>query len=104
MENSGSEVRCRCESFGLFGCDGLEVLELDKVEKGKVLKLEDCKNLGTLELPPMMEEITIDPETQAVYTQFESASSPYADVEGNPCKSIVDRVCVSSLEDWFPEV
>ena len=52
----------------------------------------------------MMEEITIDPETQAVYTQFESASSPYADVEGNPCKSIVDRVCVSSLNDWFPEV
>lgn len=79
-------------------------IDMTKVEKGKVLKLEDCKSLGTLELPPMMEEITIDPETQAVYTQFESASSPYADVEGNPCKTIVDRVCVSSLEDWFPEV
>lgn len=79
-------------------------VDMTKVEKGKVLKLEDCKSLGTLELPPMMEEITIDPETQAVYTQFESASSPYADVEGNPCKTIVDRVCVSSLEDWFPEV
>ncbi len=79
-------------------------VDMSKVEKGKVLKLEDCKSLGTLELPPMMEEITIDPETQAVYTQFESASSPYADVEGNPCKSIVDRVCVSTLEDWFPEV
>lgn len=79
-------------------------VDMSKVEKGKVLKLEDCKSLGTLELPPMMEEITIDPETRAVYTQFESASSPYADVEGNPCKSIVDRVCVSSLSDWFPEV
>ena len=79
-------------------------IDMSKVEKGKILKLEDCKSLGTLELPPMMEEITIDPETQAVYTQFESASSPYADVEGNPCKSIVDRVCVSSLSDWFPEV
>ena len=79
-------------------------IDMTKVEKGKVLKLEDCKSLGTLELPPMMEEITIDPETQAVYTQFESASSPYADVEGNPCKTIVDRVCVSSLEDWFPEI
>ena len=79
-------------------------IDMTKVEKGKVLKLDDCKSLGTLELPPMMEEITIDPETQAVYTQFESASSPYADVEGNPCKSIVDRVCVSSLNDWFPEV
>ena len=79
-------------------------VDMTKVEKGKVLKLEDCKSLGTLELPPMMEEITIDPETQAVYTQFESASSPYADVEGNPCKTIVDRVCVGSLEDWFPEV
>ena len=52
----------------------------------------------------MMEEITIDPETLAVYTQFESASSPYSAVEGNPCKSIVDRVCISTLEDWFPEV
>ena len=79
-------------------------VDMSKVEKGKVLKLEDCKDLGTLQLPPMMEEITIDPETRAVYTQFESASSPYADVEGNPCKSIVDRVCVSTLEDWFPEV
>ena len=79
-------------------------IDMSKVEKGKVLKLEDCRDLGTLELPPMMEEITIDPETRAVYTQFESASSPYADVEGNPCKSIVDRVCVSGLKDWFPEV
>ena len=79
-------------------------VDMSKVEKGSVLKLADCKDLGTLELPPMMEEITIDPETRAVYTQFESASSPYADVEGNPCKAIVDRVCVSSLKNWFPEV
>lgn len=79
-------------------------VDFSKFEAGKVLKLEDCKDLGPLELPPMMEEITIDPETRNVYTQFESASSPYAAVEGNPCKAIVDRVCVSTLEDWFPEV
>ena len=79
-------------------------VDLTKLEKGKVLLLEDCRDLGALELPPMMEEVTIDPETRNVYTQFESASSPYAAVEGNPCKAIVDRVCVSTLEDWFPEV
>lgn len=79
-------------------------VDLTKLAKGKVLKLSDCKELEPLELPPMMEEITIDPETRAVYTQFESASSPYSAVEGNPCKAIVDRVCISSLKDWFPEV
>lgn len=75
-----------------------------RLKKGDVLKLSDCKDLGALTLPPMMEEITIDPETELVYTQFESASSPYSSVEGNPCKAIVDRVLVSTLYDWFPEV
>ena len=79
-------------------------VDLSKVKPGNVLKLSDCKNLGELKLPPMMEEVALDPETNLVYTQFESASSPYSAVEGNPCKSIVDRVCVSTLEDWFPEV
>lgn len=79
-------------------------VDLSKLEKGNVLMLEDCKDLGVLELPPMMEEISIDPETENIYTQFESASSPYAAVEGNPCKAIVDRVCVSTLQDWFPEL
>ena len=78
-------------------------VDLSKCRKGSVLKLSDCKDLGALELPPMMEEITMDPETDAVYTQFESASSPYSAVEGNPCKSIVDRVCISTIQDWFPE-
>lgn len=77
--------------------------DLSKMKKGKVLSLSDCKNLVALTLPPMMEEIAFDMETNAVYTLFESASSPYSAVAGNPCKTIVDRVCISKLEDWFPE-
>ncbi|MBR5753989.1 MAG: hypothetical protein IKX83_05850 [Clostridia bacterium] len=79
-------------------------VDLSNVRPGTVLKLSDCKDLGALELPPMMEEIALDPETNNVYAQFESASSPYSAVAGNPCKAIVDRVCVSTLEDWFPEL
>ncbi len=79
-------------------------IDLSKVQKGDTILLENCKDLGLLELPPMMEELAIDPETNQVYTQFESASSPYSFVEGNPCKSIVDCVCVGSLGDWFPEI
>ena len=78
-------------------------VDMNKVTPGSVLKLSDCKDLGVLELPPMMEELALDPETGNVYTQFESASSPYSAVEGNPCKAIVDRVCVSKLEDWINE-
>lgn len=78
-------------------------VDMTKVTPGSVLKLSDCKDLGVLELPPMMEELALDPETGNVFTQFESASSPYSAVEGNPCKAIVDRVCVSKLEDWIDE-
>lgn len=47
----------------------------------------------------MAEEICIDGSD--VYTIFESGSTPYSCVDGNKCSNIVDRVCISQLDDWF---
>ena len=51
------------------------------------------------ELPPLAEEICVDGDK--VYTLFESAATEYSTNPLDKCGAIVDRVCVSLLQDWF---
>ena len=51
------------------------------------------------ELPPLAEEICVDGDK--VYTLFESAATEYSTNPLDKCDAIVDRVCVSLLQDWF---